>query len=383
MPPGVKDERSSGTPACPVIRPVQISGATSRLIEDDDRYIALVTFLKDSLLRIQDKWTDLRNEARGQEALTELPVLAQWVDTIVEGQQGPARKLLGIIRGIELDDESDRKQLYRSGMLAFERLRLREEAHRLTDGEALTAEILLPLLADLEALEGSLYREVIRVRLDVIKEFENLVDGDQKERVLQEHLFKHLWLLDPGWERATGSERVEQRLKTEYKDFADSLTDEESKGRVDIRYRTNAGQHIIVELKRAGRIMRVAELMDQGVKYTIALQKILTSQGEPNPSIAVVFVVGQPVAEQANQNGPQMVKEALASFGGRVIQYEELIFRARQAYGEYLEKSAKVDRIDQLLEGLTLPRFGGHLPEPPLWRQEVSYEEASPTVVQP
>ena len=216
----------------------------------------------------------------------------------------------------------------------------------------MTAQILLPLLADLEALEGSLYREVVKVRLDVIKEFENLVDGDQKERVLQEHLFKHLWLLDPGWERATGSERIEQRLRTEYGQFAEGLTDEESKGRVDIRYRTNAGQHIIVELKRAGRVMRVNELVEQGVLYADALKRILMAQGEVNQAIAVVFVVGQAVVEESYPDGQRMVRAALAAFGGRVIQYEELIFRARQAYGEYLEKSAKIDRIDQLLEGL-------------------------------
>jgi hypothetical protein len=31
---------------------------------------------------------------------------------------------------------------------------------------------------------------------------------------------------------------------------------------------------------------------------------------------------------------------------------------------------------------MSLPRFGGHLPEPPSWRQEVVHEEAEPTVFQ-
>src|SRR5205823_367608 len=101
-----------------------------------------------------------------------------------------------------------------------------------------------------------------------------------------------------------------------------------------------------------GRVMRLPELMEQGVKYSNALKQILTAQGQTNQSVDVVFVVGHPVAEEAGPGGRKMVKDALASFGGRAIQYEELIFRAGQAYGEYLDQSAKVDRIDQLLEGL-------------------------------
>jgi hypothetical protein len=36
-------------------------------------------------------------------------------------------------------------------------------------------------------------------------------------------------LLDPGWERAAGSARIEQKLKIQYKEFRPNLTDKESK----------------------------------------------------------------------------------------------------------------------------------------------------------
>ena len=114
----------------------------------------------------------------------------------------------------------------------------------------------------------------------------------EKEKVLQKHLFTHLWLLDPGWERAAGSERIEQTLKRQYTAFKPGLSDKESKGRVDIRYRTNAGEHIIVELKRAGRQLSVHELVEQGNKYRTGLWKCLESAGFPQPHIAIVFVVG-------------------------------------------------------------------------------------------
>ncbi len=304
------------------------------------------------MISIQDSWTDLRNEARGKQAITEVPALKEWLDDLPTSQRKNAEKLLGLIRGVEIEDPEERKQLYRSGMLAFERLRLREEGHLLTQGPQLTAAELLPLLSDLSTLEGSLYREIVKVRLDVIKEVENLVDANEKEKVLQKHLFTHLWLLDPGWERAAGSERIEQILKKDFKEFNPKLSDDESKGRVDIRYRTNAGEHIIVELKRAKRRLHLAELVEQGPKYRAALHKCLAAQGDDNPYISVVFVVGEPLFEQEDFQGPAMVKDALKSFNGRVIHYEALISKAQTAYSDFLEGSAKADRIDKILQKL-------------------------------
>jgi hypothetical protein len=51
--------------------------------------------------------------------------LAEWLEGLPATQRKNAERLLGLIRGIELEDEEERKQLYLSGMLAFERLRLR------------------------------------------------------------------------------------------------------------------------------------------------------------------------------------------------------------------------------------------------------------------
>jgi hypothetical protein len=322
-----------------------------RLIEDDPRYVELLDFLRKSLVSIQDQWTELRNAARGKDAMAEIPVLAEWVSQLPDRQQKGAERLLGLIRSVDVDDEEERRQLYRSGMLAFERLKLRDAEQALWKGPNLTASVLLPLLSDVEALEGSLYRDIVRGRLEVIKKFENLVDANEKEKVLHEHLFKNLWLLDPGWERANSSERTEQTLKKDYKEFATSLSDEESKGRIDIRYRTNGGEHILIELKRADRQLSVPELLEQGQKYVSALTKILNNQGISQPHISVVFVVGNPPVE-VNTNGLAYVTKALDALNARFVHYEELIRRAHGAYGEFMDQSKKLDKVDLILNRL-------------------------------
>ena len=278
--------------------------------------------------------------------------MAEWLDDLPSAQRKNAERLLGLIRGVELEDEEQRKQLYRSGMLAFERLRLRQEAHLLSQLSNLTAENLLPLLSDLATLEGSLYRDIVRTRLDVIEEFESLVDDNEKEKVLQKHLFENLWLLDPGWERAAGSERIEKILKRDYKEFNPMLSQEESKGRVDIRYRTNAGQHIIVELKRAKRRLHVSELVDQGNKYRTALRKCLVAEGNKDPFITIIFVIGTALYEEDDAGGDEMIQKTLSGIHGHVRHYETLIHGARESYTEYLKGSAKVDHIDAILRKL-------------------------------
>jgi hypothetical protein len=308
--------------------------------------------LRRTLISIQDDWTDLRNETRGKQAVTEVPVLAEWLEGLPSSQRKNAERLLGLIRSVEVEHEEERNQLYRSGMLAFERLRLREEGSALAQGPQLTAAVLLPLLSDLSTLEGSLYREIVKVRLQVIKDFENLVDANEKEKVLQKHLFTHLWLLDPGWERATGSERIEKTLKKDYKAFRPNLSDRESKGRVDIRYKTNAGQHIIVELKKARRKLRVDELLEQGNRYRTALLKCLAAQDIRDPHISIVFVVGTPLYEEGDPGGHEMIEKTLNAINGRVVHYEALIDGARAAYGDFLSESAKADKIDRILQKL-------------------------------
>lgn len=322
-----------------------------RLIEDDPRYVALVAFLRRTLISISERWATWRNEIRGKEVQNEIPALRDWIDTLPDAQKQAARSMLGVIQGAELETEDDRRSLYKAGVLAFERLRLKEASHQLGSIETLTAEKLMPLLIDIGSLEGSLYRDIVVGRLEVINNFTRLVDLNQKESMLQKYLFENMWMLDPGWERATGSERIEQTLKREFKEFSNDLTEEQSKGRVDIRYRTNAGQHILVELKRASRSLTTGELLDQGTKYKVGLDSCLRQQNGIGyiPNIAVVFVLGTPISG----TNDQQVSQTLQTINARVVYYEQLIESAKQAYAAFLDGSARINDLERLIERIT------------------------------
>ncbi|WP_293681738.1 hypothetical protein [Thiolapillus sp.] len=132
--------------------------------------------------------------------------------------------------------------------------------------------------------------------------------------------------------------------------IVDDLTKKEELGRVDIAYRTNAGKHIIVELKRAGRKMKLLELQGQGQLYVDKLQKILKAQDIENPDIEVVFVIGKQIDEESSN--PDRLKSSMMAIspGSRVKHYDGLIKGAQEAYSEYLKKSKELDKLDNIVD---------------------------------
>ncbi|SHG36291.1 Histidine kinase-, DNA gyrase B-, and HSP90-like ATPase [Desulfacinum infernum DSM 9756] len=328
-----------------------VTSDRQRVLENDERYEALMDFLRSLLNQVESKWSEWRRKHGAEEVTQEHPALAEWLDSLPEGYREHAKGVIAKVGAIPVEDKSDRKDLLRHAVFAFERLKLKGAADALAEALDGGIEDLLKLLADQDVLESSLYRDIVTSRLDAIRAFRSLVDENAKERVLQEFLFKDLWLLDPSWERATGSEFMESRLKAEGV-IVDDMTEKERLGRVDIAYRTTAGKHVIVELKRAGRQMKLLELVEQGQKYVDALKKILAAQGNASPNIEVVFVVGRPLEEETSN--PERVKSSMESIspGSRIIHYDGLIKGALDSYAAYLEASDAADRIGQLAEKL-------------------------------
>lgn len=319
-----------------------------RIQEDDERYAALLRFLRSSLSRIESRWTEWRRKHEVGKATETYPGLKEWFESLPDRYRTGAETLIEKLSALPLDEEDDRKLLYRHGIFAFERMRLLGSTDNLVT-DIHDVERLLLTLADRDALEAALYRDIVKSRLGAIQDFRGIVDEDAKEKVLQKYLFDHLWLLDPAWERATDSEVMESRLTTAGV-IIESMTEKEELGRVDIAYRTNAGKHIIVELKRANRTMKLIELQEQGQGYVDKLGKVLAAQGDNSPNVEVVFVIGKPVDEE--KTNPDRVKASMAAVspGSRIVHYDALIMGAQNAYSEYLDKSRELDRINNIVD---------------------------------
>lgn len=264
--------------------------------ENDDRFEKLKNVLYSVLKQIQSEWSELRREQAVDKATKSNKVLGEWYERLSPDERPIAQNIFHVIEKAEFDKEEDKKSLYKYGILAFEKLKIKGNLKKLegiTDETAL--QVLGSVFQNVQDVEESLYYDIVQQRLQVIEELKDHLDNNVKERVVQEYLFEHLWLLDPSWDtpiQVTG--RKEERILSAFKDIDASLTEEERSGRVDIRYQTIAGKHVIIELKRY-KINYKYDKYDaarQIEKYIEALRKCLKDCGEDQPSIEAVLVVG-------------------------------------------------------------------------------------------
>ncbi|POA91174.1 BbrUII/HgiDII family restriction enzyme [Pseudomonas protegens] len=322
-----------------------------RVQEGDPRYSQVVSFVKSTLAKIEAEWSKWRPEDRIEEVQHINPVVKEWLESLSPGHQKHAQKLIGSISS--LDAEDDENVVLKHAILGFERAKLTGSTKELSEAVTVDAKALLPLLAGLDSIEASLYRDIVSNRLNVIKAFQSKISNNELEKVLQDYLFEHLWLLDPSWERATGSEIIEKPVNEEFSKITANLTEKERRGRVDIKYRKANGRHVIIELKRADRVCGVMELVQQGHKYRDALLKCLNDRGRSDEPYEVVFVLGKPLKEEGAIQSQTFIDFQLTSINGRCVKYNELVDSALNGYAEYIAARGKVDKIQKVIDSLT------------------------------
>jgi hypothetical protein len=326
------------------------TSSRQKIREDDPRYQELLTILKTELSNVQAKWTDFRNEDGTKKAL-ENPRIQEWFDTLTGDTKKKAKSLFGRINQLTVDDDDRRGQLFAHSVLAFETMRHKDNLDAL--GEIATEDLgaLAQIFTDATDLEAALYHKIVSGRLAVIQKLQDLVDDDAKEKFLQDHLFTHLWLLDPGWERAS-DRHMELAMKTAFQEIEAKLDPDEKNSRFDIRYKRTSGIHVIVELKRAGVKTTTDALSQQIRKYRKALQTSLLDADKTHEGISIICVVGRDLKDWADHDGRVESAKQLLVLNTRVVKYEELLSNARGAYEEYLTDEEHLGRIQRVLAGL-------------------------------
>ncbi|MFG2105998.1 BbrUII/HgiDII family restriction enzyme [Micromonospora chersina] len=325
------------------------TSSRQRIIEDDPRYQAFLQWLRREISAIGLVWGDLRN-AEGTKAALENPHIKEWFTSLGTDSRRKATRLFGKINQLTVDDERQRSELFAHSVLAFETLRYRDNLDSLDDMEPSDVAAVSSVLNSIEDLESALYHKIVVQRLRVIDKLRENVDGNALERVLQEHLFDHLWLLDPSWERAT-DRAMEERVGTRFAEIRSHLTDEEANSRIDIRYKKVTGSHVIVELKRNSVITTTYALLEQVDKYRLALKRYLEEIDKDEP-VEVVCVVGRDLRDWAQTGGREESRKTLAAKNIRVVKYEELLADAYAGYREYLAREQELGRVRKLLDSI-------------------------------
>ena len=322
-------------------------------VRDAPRFIELFKFIKKELSFLSKERKRYKQD-EGVEKAKEIPEIEEWLEEQTSDAKTVASKLFGQINTIAIDEEH-RKTLYKHGVLAFEHLHHKEKLSQLENIDIENLGIAVKLFSELDDIEASWYYQITKGRLEVINKLSTLVTEDALEKVIQEHIYNHLWLLDPSWDRATEPPTLEHSVKKEFDSISDKLTSKEKKARIDIRYKKSSGKHIIIELKRASKSLSTIQLLGQIQKYIDALEKQIRVNNEEGP-IEVVCLVGRKLKGWDNPDREEKDKRMLDVENVRVVTYQELIKEAEISYKNYLEQSKRRTRIENLLDAID--KFG-------------------------
>ena len=329
------------------------SATTSRqeIKKDDLRYVALKDWVLGELKNIQSRWTNLRNEEGTKWAL-EVPAINEWFNSLGKDNKKRAQSLFGKLNQLSLDSDEEKRTLLSHAVLAFESFRYKDNLDALENVLPENIQVFSEVFTNHDDIEAALYHRITKGRLSVINTLKNHVDEASLEKIIQQYLYDHLWLLDPSWDRATESPLMEENVAKEWGELDAKLTSEEKNGRIDIKYKNPSGKHVIIELKRADRILNDVEIMGQVDKYRTALTKILETVGRGNEPVEVVCLVGRKLRQWTNPAEENMSRRSLGEKGIRVVMYQQLIEDAYASYKSYLDKSTDAGRVIKLIQSI-------------------------------
>ncbi|QTQ84626.1 ATP-binding protein [Agrobacterium tumefaciens] len=320
---------------------------------DDPKYKALVGFIVRTVETIGDIWDEWRTDQGLDKGVPANQAVTDWLASIEDKRDlTTAKRLMTSIQNAtvhsdEAKNEAAKGVLYKGAIIGFEKLRIKKQLDKLSEITNVLGPEFAAIFSNLNDVEEASYADITKQRLEIIKKFKDIAGSDDAlEKVAQQYLFKHLWLLDPSWDRVSGRATLEENLTAHIK-----KADPDSTGaRLDISYRASSGRHIVVELKRPKiRNFRYIDLYDQARKYKNAVEQYYrdTRPNDPPPPLDIYLLISQTPAEFTESD-----RRSLAEQNAKIITYRKLIDDANNAYQEYLDVNTKTSPLQGVLDRL-------------------------------
>jgi Histidine kinase-, DNA gyrase B-, and HSP90-like ATPase len=329
------------------------------ILENDARFEALIAFFKKELTYIGSAWTDLRNREGTEKALA-IPAVFAWYNLLSKDEQRVATSMLGKLNSLDVKADSERRTLFSQGILAFEMFRFKRNLSALEKIDAADIPKLSQVFTDMSSLEAAMYHEIVRQRLEMIRRLETLVDTDELERFLQQHVAEQLWLLDPSWARATEQPIMEKSIKRALNAPTGALMKKIAASRLDIKYREASGRHIVIELKKASRVVSTTEILEQVTKYEEGVRESLRAAARSNEPYEIIVLVGPGFSDWTDDVSREQSRRILAAKHTRVMRYAEVIANALASYQQYLQRESSATAIAAVIDSVNEADLTGY-----------------------
>ncbi len=320
--------------------------------QNDPKFMGLIGHLKGQMQRVASAWDDWR-KALGYENLPDKnPFVEDWLNSLTDKKdRKSAEKLIMSVYNNQFSSDQQqndeyKKDLYRSTIIGFEKLKAKRQLSKLDTITSVISPEFQTIFQSLDDMEETYYWDITNNRLHIIEKFQKIVDDKELEKVAQEYLFQHLWLLDPTWDRIKSPALMEVTLT----DYLKQKCPDSTGARLDIAYRNSAGRQIIIELKRPGKTnIKFHDLLEQADKYNTAITEYLKAHpdiysGSGLAPIDICLLLEEDIIKEEKHR--RMLNEAQA----RIITYKGLIYNAKRIYQEYLWAHQEASKIEQLVQ---------------------------------
>lgn len=329
-----------------------VTSSRQRIVEHDPRYEQLREIIGKELKHIQSRWSEFRTDHGARKAL-EIPEVQDWVNQLPVPDQKQAKKWFGKINRIGIDEHDQQRQLIKHSVLAFAFYRANKNLNELDRIEDANIQTILNIFGDLDSLEANLYGIIVRQRINIIRTLQDKIDKNDLEKVIQEYLFEHPWLLDSSLERPEADIVMEKRIDQLFKKVDSKLSEEAKRGRLDIKYRKNTGKHIIIELKRPEIQIHILDLIrNQIEKYCSGIENILARRETLNDPFEIIVILGKEPKKWEESEVKKREIEILKNYKARVIFYEKLLVDAYDVYQNYMEGVDNIDALSKVMQAI-------------------------------
>ena len=280
----------------------------------------------------QNKWRQLRKEAKKQRIRERGVDLDKWIDDLNPAEKPLARKLVdAILENEAISEESVSNYIsYIKDMYGF--TGFQDFTAKLDALGVLGNENAIKLLTDWAEIEAKEYAKISMGRIKTIEQFDKYIKENASEnKVIQKFLEEFPWLLDPKMEKFEREVTYTNLLKRTFPDDKEL----EINRRIDFLCTKSSGVIHVIELKRPN-IKLTSKQIQQIAEYVEFIKKQFPQSAEK--------VKGYLISDNMSyEPGAETVRKGLESENIFVKSYSDLLSEARLYNKELYDHYTKIE----------------------------------------
>jgi RecB family endonuclease NucS len=229
--------------------------------------------------------------------------------------------------------ESDRlDEIVRILLHAYENNHFFDLIRALREVDSDSQDELLRLLKEWDVLEAVQTAYLVRGRVELIHTFGAMIRNEARENPdMQELLARHPWLINPTWQMMHREKSLENVLEQSFGVAKD--VQHQDRRRLDFLCIGNSAQAVVVEIKRPGILVGVAELrqLEDYVNYLQTWNGQSTGGLSKRSVIEGVLIYSR--MDELGRNHADRLRQA----GMNIVTWDSLLETAERLHREYLD----------------------------------------------